>query len=319
MFHIKKMLKNRKVMTLITTLTSNRLFILLFAFTFLLSTFASAQQFDVNGTAKAGSYHMGAVKMLPAGAGFRSIRFENDSEILAEFNSSNGSPGTLGYNPPSLNIGQVKIGNLRWENLPGNADGFWVRNGNYSLFSVSLTDASLLTDHLSIWGSLMTHEHTIRSKENGSIYWKLSTSARFNSLDLSYKGTQKGSFSSLNGAYNTFSDRRLKAGIKDLDAVLPGVLQLKPKSYLFKDAMDADRSIGFIAQEVAETFPSLVYVDPDPEQLLSLNYADFGVLAIKAIQELQEVVNALTKRVQELEELASKDQKMSGMRASVKK
>jgi hypothetical protein len=86
-----------------------------------------------------------------------------------------------------------------------------------------------------------------------------------------------------------------------LNPALAKVLKLRPKSYVFKDARDADRSIGFIAQEVAELFPQLVEGDPSGEGILSLDYSGFAVLAIKAIQEQQEIIEKLSQRLSELE------------------
>ncbi len=101
------------------------------------------------------------------------------------------------------------------------------------------------------------------------------------------------------GEYVTSSDRRLKTDIRPLDSVLEGIEGLAPRSYRFKD-QDGDettqRSIGFVAQEVAEVFPELVS-DDTGSGYMGVNYAHFSVLAIQAIQEQQQQLDQHTERL----------------------
>jgi hypothetical protein len=61
--------------------------------------------------------------------------------------------------------------------------------------------------------------------------------------------------------------------------------------------------MGFIAQEVQDHFPSIV---DDDKEFLGLTYSKFGILSIKAIQELKaekdEEISELTGTVNELTE-----------------
>lgn len=107
-----------------------------------------------------------------------------------------------------------------------------------------------------------------------------------------------GSFA-LNGIY-TPSDRRLKKDIIAVpNGVLEKVLKLNPVTYRYKaESALAKTSLGFVAQDVDELFPQLVAKKVErggTQEWLSLNYAGFGVLAIKAIQEQQLEVDALKK------------------------
>jgi hypothetical protein len=88
------------------------------------------------------------------------------------------------------------------------------------------------------------------------------------------------------GKYVESSDARLKKNIVPIDEnVLERVLRLEAKRYHFKNGQVGDRkAIGFIAQEVQTLFPELVHLAED--KTLGLAYAEFGILAIKAIQEL---------------------------------
>ena len=58
-------------------------------------------------------------------------------------------------------------------------------------------------------------------------------------------------------------------------------------------------SIGFIAQEVEPLFPEFV---GETNGTKTLAYANFGVIAIKAIQEQQELINAQRQTIEQLQE-----------------
>ena len=97
------------------------------------------------------------------------------------------------------------------------------------------------------------------------------------------------------GAYSSISDGRMKHDL------MPSILGLQAKSYLYNSQNKKDKKpIGFIAQEVAKLFPELVSYD-ESEDLYGINYARFSVLAIKAIQELQEIINAQAHSITEHE------------------
>ncbi|MEQ9219380.1 MAG: tail fiber domain-containing protein [Cyclobacteriaceae bacterium] len=128
-------------------------------------------------------------------------------------------------------------------------------------------------------------------------------------LDLYQSSTMtpgKVGFFSTDGAYFAISDRRLKTNISVYDNILDQVLQLKPSSYQFINSNET--SVGFIAQEVQEFFPELITITKGNgyEDLHMLNYEGFGVLAIKAIQEQQELIDTQAKKIASLEERLAK-------------
>jgi hypothetical protein len=121
--------------------------------------------------------------------------------------------------------------------------------------------------------------------------WTLSQTADFN-------GTNKGeemrlTCSTTSGAWFYFqangqsrwsSDLRLKKDISNLPPILDSVLKLRPVKYRLKERPETEMPvIGFIAQEVKPLFPESVGFDGS---YYSLAYSDFGVYAIRAIQEL---------------------------------
>src|SRR5204863_9480700 len=109
-------------------------------------------------------------------------------------------------------------------------------------------------------------------------------------MTLSYNNLLRGTFNSTTGIYTPVSDKRLKKDINSLAPVLENVMQLKTYTYHLLDNMESDPlSYGLMAQEVQDIFPDAVStVDGnDGKSYFTLNYNNFSVIAIKAIQEQQ--------------------------------
>lgn len=125
-----------------------------------------------------------------------------------------------------------------------------------------------------------------------------------------YNGVLIGDYNPTTGVHGYVSDRRLKTAIRPLETVLDKVMQLEPVQYRMKNAAaDAPSTQGFIAQHVKQLFPELVSImeDDNPGSkglpgLHMLNYSQFFVLAIKAIQEQQVEIADLMKEINKLEQ-----------------
>jgi len=117
----------------------------------------------------------------------------------------------------------------------------------------------------------------------------------------------------LTGNPYAFSDKTLKQNVKGYTKGLEVVMQLKPKSYEFKEefygyGFPRNESIGFIAQDVQQVLPTFVknsYI-PAPrgkkgespvlgamEDVLSLNYQGLIPVLTSAIQEQQYQIDDL--------------------------
>ncbi len=102
------------------------------------------------------------------------------------------------------------------------------------------------------------------------------------------------------GAWVTTSDRRFKKNISEVETVLQKLNQLKLYEYHYIQNEDSDKkSMGFMAQDVQKVFPSLVSTEDGSQ--LAIARADFGILAVKAIQEQQELIDKLNERIKKLE------------------
>jgi hypothetical protein len=138
--------------------------------------------------------------------------------------------------------------------------------------------------------------------------WKISSlNVEGGILALNLNSNGAGFFAST-GDYISYSDRRLKNDVQQLPSVLNKVMQLQPVQYKMKHNNQSNRvSIGFIAQDVKDFFPGLVHEipnsdsDKNEDNLLAVSYSGFGVLAIKAIQEQQQIIEILQARIATLE------------------
>jgi len=105
------------------------------------------------------------------------------------------------------------------------------------------------------------------------------------------------------GAFVACSDIRLKQDIENLSGTLEAIMQLRPVSYTFRDSerQTGRPNFGFIAQEVKAVYPELV--ENCSGEYLGVNYQAFSVLAIKAVQEQQLVIESQQTEIQRLQNL----------------
>jgi hypothetical protein len=145
----------------------------------------------------------------------------------------------------------------------------------------------------------------LRNRLSGTADWDLNADAGIN---FNFNTALK-AWIDINGAYHQISDARLKKNIETMPSVLQNIMQLSPKKYDYiQDAKTSQKSIGFIAQEVNTVFPELVDINKsinkdssNTEKYMGINYSGFSVLAIKAIQEQQQIIEAQNKRIEKLE------------------
>jgi Chaperone of endosialidase len=125
-------------------------------------------------------------------------------------------------------------------------------------------------------------------------------------LDFRFNNQTKASIGP-NGSYVTVSDSRLKTDKQQLQPVLSKLMHLNPVTYKYTfESPASNLSFGFIAQDVKKIFPELV-IELKGESgyngitdLKLMNYDGFGVIAIKAIQEQQLIIQQLQNQVDEL-------------------
>ncbi len=131
-------------------------------------------------------------------------------------------------------------------------------------------------------------------------HWEMATD-NGDDLDFSYNNVATAYINHVNGSLFSPSDLRLKKDINPIGTVLPAMLQLQPKTYHYKTNEDgAPLSYGFIAQEVEKLFPDFV-ITKGPDKMKAIAYQEFTIVAIKAIQEQQAIIETQNKRIEKLE------------------
>ncbi|MGO1729040.1 MAG: tail fiber domain-containing protein [Flavobacteriaceae bacterium] len=143
------------------------------------------------------------------------------------------------------------------------------------------------------------------------------------SLKLYYNGSTIGNFDASTGAYSATSDRRLKQNIKPVASLLDKVKKIKIMNYDFKRDPNNQAQIGYIAQELEKQFPEFVNKpakDPNRDNYYTVNYAGMSAVAIKAIQEQQEIIEEQRKTNAEQEtKIKTMQQKLMGLEKRLSK
>ncbi len=193
--------------------------------------------------------------------------------------------------------------------LLSNYGRLWLfaQDDRIELSSHNITTTNAISDFMIRHESGNSAEHgfTLRNNGGNDNDWTFYVLNGTGNMSLTRNGAVVGTFAS-NGIY-TASDRRLKRDIEPLDPVLSRLLTLRTKKYNYIASDNPEKSIGFVAQDVKKHFPELVLDGPmdEGEAVMQVNYAGFGVLAIKAIQEQQDQIDRQGQRIEAQEESIS--------------
>jgi hypothetical protein len=165
-------------------------------------------------------------------------------------------------------------------------------NGHVSINTTADDMMFLVRQDIANRGLRIQHQST-------TDYWDNGVGTTTKNYKFYYNGLFRADISSTDGAYVQSSDRRLKRDIQEMGPVLAKVAQLKPSTYHYIDnAQSAPRSTGFVAQDVESLFPDLVRDTDDGYK--GLVYDGFAVISIKAIQELNEKMEAMQLEIDQL-------------------
>jgi len=126
-----------------------------------------------------------------------------------------------------------------------------------------------------------------------------------NDIHFYFNGADRASIDDVTGNYTALSDASLKLNIRPAEEVLQRVSQLQVQEYSFLHDPDRRNQIGVLAQDAYELFPELVKPSSgnatEGQDAWMVNYAGFSMVAIKAIQELNDQIEQLKARITELE------------------
>jgi hypothetical protein len=96
-------------------------------------------------------------------------------------------------------------------------------------------------------------------------------------------------------SFVTYSDATLKKDIKPLDNALDKVMSMRGVTYEFKNGQSNDgaahREVGFLAQEMKQTVPEVVYGNGDGN--LGIDYAKLTSVLVEAVKSQQDQIEEL--------------------------
>jgi hypothetical protein len=101
-----------------------------------------------------------------------------------------------------------------------------------------------------------------------------------------------------NGTLGGTSDRKLKENIVNSSDKLTDLCKIKIRDFNWKESREKTKQIGWIAQEVQEVFPEMIFEDSGN---LAVKYSEFVPILIKSVQEQQTIIEKLLKRIEALE------------------
>ena len=154
------------------------------------------------------------------------------------------------------------------------------------------------------FGSLYVQGHILKVYNNKceivkplSVTGDITGSAAVNSATLSVSSNASiGGNLSITGVITQSSDGRLKKDIQELNNEDANIVTgLNPVSYRFKNDEKQRLHYGFIAQEVKEIAPELVYEDENGQ--MSVDYVGVVPLLVAKIKDLEEKVDFLLKHI----------------------
>jgi len=167
-------------------------------------------------------------------------------------------------------------------------------------------------------GSAWTHDSDMVFKVNGSNRDHQSSEVmRLTSQGYLGIGTSSPSYmlyvngtAFATGAAGQLSDIRHKKSVAPLpDGALPEIMRLRPVSFYWRNPIDdgmRGKQMGFIAQEVENISPSIVFTQNDAEKTKGLKYNEIVALLTKAVQEQQREILALKAENDDLEKRYSR-------------
>jgi len=136
------------------------------------------------------------------------------------------------------------------------------------------------------------------------------------------------------GTWASLSDRRIKTDITTLHYGIKDIMKLQPIEFEFHDPKGFDyvpekiskesvHSVGFIAQDVYEIIPEIVYKPDDTEkELWGMQYEKLTPILVKGIQEQQSEIENLNNTINQLktdnENLKSKINNLTNENESIK-
>lgn len=222
------------------------------------------------------------------------------------------SPGIVTISSASYFIGNTASG-YRFNNAADTSNLMILKdNGDLSigtsgtghrLFVLNAINAAQSNAQLRIAGSGYSAYHFL----NGTAY-HIGQNSNARSLRM-YSGSNQSVGVQLNvGAtsFGTFSDERLKQNIEPIEGAIESLSGLRTVKYHLKDAdtSESTKRLGLIAQDLVGVLDEVIEPTTQAEddtEYMAVRYTEIIPVLVKAIQEQQATIEALTQRIETLE------------------
>jgi hypothetical protein len=109
------------------------------------------------------------------------------------------------------------------------------------------------------------------------------------------------------------SDIRLKTNITTLTNALSTIAALRGVNFSWLKDENATQKVGFIAQEVEEVLPEVVFTNP-VDGLKGVNYAEITAVLVEAVKEQQQIID---RQQCEIEILKNSNQELQSLKAEI--
>jgi hypothetical protein len=164
-------------------------------------------------------------------------------------------------------------------------------NGSRTALYIASTGAATFSGDITIGNTSVAGARVINLANSSNIYQFGINSGCTQFEFINGAPTIVATINGATGVYTALSDINKKKDFEASTIGLKEVLQLKPTLYRFKDGKEnAEKDLGFIAQEVKEFIPQ-AYVDNDG--FIGLDYQAITATLVKAVQELKQEIDTL--------------------------
>jgi hypothetical protein len=135
--------------------------------------------------------------------------------------------------------------------------------------------------------------YALRLQHDNNI-WNIHPFPAINKLAFVIDGVSVAQVDGTSGSWIALSDKNFKTAIRPLTSVIDKVRALDFYSYQFKNDSKEKQQVGTIAQELEHYFPEMV---SKSEEQYFVAYQQLAVIALKALQEQQLEIDALTDEI----------------------
>jgi hypothetical protein len=250
----------------------------------------SSGNVGINTSSPTFDLHVYGNSMFNVGTGTIQISTPGSYPGFIGFENVTGNRRDIAFRPEGIGL-HVSTSS----SSPGINDAVWIREGGrLGIQTASTGPYPLLINERTSYGLAIGRETT-------SYLWEIYTSLS-GDLVLLHGTTVVGSFDRTSGVYTPVSDRRMKSEIKPLYNSLSLLQKMRPATYRMKSS-SGKREIGFVAQQLEELFPELVNIlvdDKTGKEIYTVNHGGIAVVAVKAIQEQQEIIDSQAETIEQL-------------------